>query len=477
VADATPQLLGVLWTSTTLTAAGSPYNVSGDLTVAPGVTLTIEPGVTVNFDTVDRGRGCWGGDNARVELVVKGSLVAVGTKALPIRLSSLGTTAGSWGDVELTASSTARLDYVTVEKAVYGVVYRSTAATNTIRRSTFQCNTTGLLIDGGTATMDAIVSTDNQNDGIAVADQGRLNLTNSVLASNGNAGLWVDYGNPALTHNLTNCTVYANGTVYGNASAGIFSGQAGGTINVKNSIVTNHSGYGILLGGTTHTINVAYSDVWNNGTNLVDVTVGAGMISQDPGFVGGAVADLHLRSGSVCIDTGTATGAPATDLDGVARPINGDRINGAEFDMGAYEFDPSRGSTGAGGTSGGASGAGGAACASGMSGAGGTSAAGGTSGASGAAGAGGASGTSGASGSGGSGGAGGTNGASGSGGGGAGGAAPTTDAGTDASVPPKGGGSGCGCSASEGGSGASPVVLTTLGVALLVIARRRRRPA
>jgi cysteine-rich repeat protein len=51
-----------------------------------------------------------------------------------------------------------------------------------------------------------------------------------------------------------------------------------------------------------------------------------------------APANLKLQSTSVCIDAGTATGAPIHDFDGVARPLNGDGINAAEFDMGAYEY-------------------------------------------------------------------------------------------------------------------------------------------
>ena len=53
VSDATPGLYGTLWSSRTLTAAGSPYAVAGDLTVSTGVTLTIEPGVTVAFASTD----------------------------------------------------------------------------------------------------------------------------------------------------------------------------------------------------------------------------------------------------------------------------------------------------------------------------------------------------------------------------------------------------------------------------------------
>src|SRR5262249_8545439 len=50
-----------------------------------------------------------------------------------------------------------------------------------------------------------------------------------------------------------------------------------------------------------------------------------------------SASDLHLQSTSVCIDAGTA-GSPAHDLDGVTRPLDGDGIGGAAWDVGAYEY-------------------------------------------------------------------------------------------------------------------------------------------
>jgi hypothetical protein len=54
-------------------------------------------------------------------------------------------------------------------------------------------------------------------------------------------------------------------------------------------------------------------------------------IATDPLFVA-APADLHLSSGSPCVDRGSAVGAPATDIAGTSRP------QGAGFDIGAYEL-------------------------------------------------------------------------------------------------------------------------------------------
>ncbi len=58
---------------------------------------------------------------------------------------------------------------------------------------------------------------------------------------------------------------------------------------------------------------------------------GEGNIDSDPLFVDGDGGSLHLRSGSPCLDAGTATDAPATDLQGNPRPA-GDGV-----DMGACE--------------------------------------------------------------------------------------------------------------------------------------------
>ena len=59
---------------------------------------------------------------------------------------------------------------------------------------------------------------------------------------------------------------------------------------------------------------------------------GAGNIDSDPKFVNAPAGNVRLQAASPCIDSGTAAGAPATDIRGVARPQRGG------FDMGAYEM-------------------------------------------------------------------------------------------------------------------------------------------
>ena len=67
-------------------------------------------------------------------------------------------------------------------------------------------------------------------------------------------------------------------------------------------------------------------------SNIQGGRTGAGNINADPLFVDAVNDDFHLQLTSPCIDTGTADGAPADDLDGNYRPT------GNGYDMGAYEY-------------------------------------------------------------------------------------------------------------------------------------------
>ncbi len=107
----TLSISGTLATDTTLTAAGGPYRLTGDLIVPLGVTLTIDPGTTLYVDT---GFG----------IKVFGRLVAEGTDLLRIRMTRLPAGTGTWTGITFTdTQQDNRLSFI-------DFAYADNAATN-----------------------------------------------------------------------------------------------------------------------------------------------------------------------------------------------------------------------------------------------------------------------------------------------------------------------------------------------------------
>ncbi|MFC2021251.1 choice-of-anchor Q domain-containing protein, partial [Chloroflexota bacterium] len=79
---------------------------------------------------------------------------------------------------------------------------------------------------------------------------------------------------------------------------------------------------------------ISYSDVgWSAG-----IYPGSGNINADPLFVSPGTGDFHLQSGSPAIDSADNSVAPPDDIDGDARPFDGDGDSVAVADMGADEL-------------------------------------------------------------------------------------------------------------------------------------------
>ncbi len=119
---------------------------------------------------------------------------------------------------------------------------------------------------------------------------------------------------------LTNCTLTGNMALGsttappGTANGGgiVISSNSGSTVTLTNTIAYGDTGGEIAPPSGATGISVTYCDIQGG-------YAGTGNIDADPLFVN-ASTDLHLQPDSPCLGAGTASGAPATAIDGAVRP-------------------------------------------------------------------------------------------------------------------------------------------------------------
>ncbi|MDD2798059.1 MAG: choice-of-anchor Q domain-containing protein [Bacteroidales bacterium] len=158
-------------------------------------------------------------------------------------------------------------------------------------------------------------------------------LTNSLIygaALGAKSALYLTLGN------VTNCTVVNNlgGAAYMNQIA------SAANLKLTNTVFwgadgSASSGSGVISAAANclGTIsNCAYNGLSANFISTPSATVALTTSSIDL-FTDPNTNIWTLKAGSLLIDAGTSTGAPATDLIGMSRPLD------SGFDIGAYEFD------------------------------------------------------------------------------------------------------------------------------------------
>ncbi len=103
----TQDVSGTIASDAAWNAAGGPYNVTGNLTIASGATLTIQPGTTVYL-----------GSGVNVTVANGGRILAEGTETAPIRFTRAPGTATTWGGMTINGGANSpetRLAYARFE--------------------------------------------------------------------------------------------------------------------------------------------------------------------------------------------------------------------------------------------------------------------------------------------------------------------------------------------------------------------------
>ncbi|OQA24685.1 MAG: PKD domain protein [Verrucomicrobia bacterium ADurb.Bin345] len=149
----------------------------------------------------------------------------------------------------------------------------------------------------------------------------RGTIRNSLVTTNRaftGGGLYLAYSD------AENCTVFGNDATHG---GGVYMSSVS---TARNCIVWGNSRSNLFRNAGV---------VFEYG-NVEPATTGAGNVAGDPRFMNPDGGDFRLKYGSPAIDSGTTDAALADDLDGTARPLDGNYDGSSDFDMGCHEYDP-----------------------------------------------------------------------------------------------------------------------------------------
>ena len=243
---------GTLAANTTWTAAGGPYNLTGDVTVPAGVTLTVEPGAEVIAAASDAlGAGA---DTLKVELIVRGTLRVRGTEATAATFRGATAGANQWYGVRVELGTTSILSGARVRDAVQGLEVTGAGTSATLSSSTLTGNVTGVSVTGGgTLAMDHTLVQGNRDFGAQIG-AGTANFQYDTFDANGGYGLYIAQSSTSAK------------------------------LTLQNSLVIGHTSYGLYAGAGTLTLS--HNDVWNDTYwNYYGVSEGPHSFSANPLFV------------------------------------------------------------------------------------------------------------------------------------------------------------------------------------------------
>ena len=178
-----------------------------------------------------------------------------------------------------------------------------------------RCRIVGNTANGGYGPAGVTLSGTLQNSLVAGNSHNRTQHTGGVRMTGGV---------------MENCTIAANAN-HADSSVGSGVARTGGTI--RNCVIYANTG----SGGVNYVGDVNAASY----SCAPELTAGAqGNTTDDPLFEDAANGDFHIEVLSPCLDAGTNLAAIVDDLNGDARPQDGNSDGNSYHDMGAYEMPP-----------------------------------------------------------------------------------------------------------------------------------------
>ncbi len=291
---------GTISSDTTWNVAASPYYVTGTITVASGVTLTVEPGVAVKFA---QGQA----------MFINGTLNAAGTSGLPIVFtdyrddsaggdtngdgSATGPYPGWWRGIEISNGGYATFDHCIVSYAgsSYANIYKNGSGALTVTNSLVSKSSShGIYLNGATAvtTISGSTISGNVQHGVYASGDSPATVSTSTISNNGKYGIYAPVAAPATF----------------SVNSNIFSGNLSAPVGVT------AASSGIAVGSA------------NIGLIYILIEGGSSISSNQAWGTSGAALVYHI-SGSMTIDMGrTLTVQPNTVIKsapGVYIHVNG----------------------------------------------------------------------------------------------------------------------------------------------------------
>ena len=253
---------GTLQGQNTWTKAGSPYVVTGDLTIGKNSTLKIGPGVTVRFKPNIASRG--GMNEFDLEIWVKGTLVVEGAAGDSVFFTSDASTP-RWEDWQgiIVDGPTAKLvaKNAVIEYALQGIrCMDGTVNANsvTVRR----CMKDGFRFNRGHGTLDGVIATEIGNSGgtgmgINLESASRVDIVNSSVIGVQN-GISYSQRSGGKLHNTTVTMCVARGVLIHNADP-----------DVRGCVITGNE-IGIIASGGANPV-VQENNLFENNVAEVEV--------------------------------------------------------------------------------------------------------------------------------------------------------------------------------------------------------------